>query len=131
MIIGIGIDLVEIQRVTRLLEKHPDRFAKRLFTETEREYCEKMPHPGQHFAARFAAKEAFVKAIGIGFAKGIRWSAIGVKHLPSHQPILEIKGRALEELQARHGKSIHVTLSHTATHACAAVVIEGEPPAQE
>ena len=97
MILGVGIDLVEVERVTELLGKYSGRFAARVFTEEERAYCEKMAQPGQHYAARFAAKEAFLKAIGTGFAKGISWKEIGVVKLPSGEPVLELRGRALEE----------------------------------
>ncbi|MCX7012558.1 MAG: holo-ACP synthase [Candidatus Sumerlaeota bacterium] len=126
MILGIGIDLVEVERVTELLGKYSGRFATRVFTEEERAYCEKMAQPGQHYAARFAAKEAFLKAIGTGFAKGISWKDIGVAKLPSGEPILELRGRALDELRARGGTRALVTLSHTHGHACAAVAVLNE-----
>jgi holo-[acyl-carrier protein] synthase len=126
MVLGIGIDLVEVDRVATLLTKYSGRFARRVFTETERAYCEKMAQPGQHYAARFAAKEAFLKAVGTGFAKGLSWKEIGVVNLPSGQPILELTGRALEEMRAQGGRRALVTLSHTRRHACAAVVVEGE-----
>jgi len=126
MILGIGVDLVEVERVTELLGKYSGRFAWRVFTDKEREYCDRMANPGQHYAARFAAKEAFLKAIGTGFSQGISWKEIGVAHLDSGQPVLELEGRALEQMRRRGGVRALVSLSHTHRHACAAVVVEGE-----
>ena len=70
MIVGLGIDIVMIERIEKMLERHGERVLKRLYTETERAYCDKMAKPQLHYAARFAAKEAFVKALGTGFSAG-------------------------------------------------------------
>jgi holo-[acyl-carrier protein] synthase len=124
MIFGIGIDLVEVARVEDSFRKFPDRFERKMFTEIEREYCNRMPAPALHFAARFAAKEAFLKAIGTGKSHGIGWRDVGVRNLKSGQPVLELEGRA-RQLAAEYGVSIsHISLTHTRTHAAAVVVIE-------
>ncbi len=125
MIVGIGIDLAEVKRVSELLEKYSGRFALRVFADGERDYCLHMPNPGQHFAARFAAKEAFLKAIGTGFARGISWKEIEVVKRPSGEPILQLSGQALAEMQARGATRAHVSLTHTHEHAAAVVVLEG------
>ena len=124
MIFGIGLDLVEVARVEESLARFGERFQKRMFTELEREYCNRLPHPPLHYAARFAAKEAFVKALGTGMSNGISWKEVGVANLPSGQPELQITGRALELLSKRQIVSTHVTLSHTHSHAAAVVVLE-------
>ena len=125
MILGIGVDLIEIGRIEEILRKHSGRFAEKIFTETERTYSDHMARPALHYAARFAAKEAFVKALGTGIAMGIHWKDVGVRNLPSGQPMLQIEGKALEVLRARGGGRVHVSLAHTHGHACATVVIEG------
>lgn len=124
MIFGIGVDLVEIERIQENLTKHGERFETKVFTPTEREYCRRMPIPAQHYAARFAAKEAFLKALGTGWAKGITWQDVGVENLPSGMPRLVITGRA-QELALQYGVGeMYVTLSHSRGHAMAVVVLE-------
>jgi holo-[acyl-carrier protein] synthase len=124
MILGIGVDFVEISRVDENLQKHGERFEKKMFTETEREYCRRMPIPAQHYAARFAAKEAFLKALGTGWAKGITWKDAGIENLPSGMPVLAITGRGREIADERGVTRMHVSLSHSRGHAVAVVVLE-------
>ena len=124
VIFGIGIDLIEISRVEESFQKFGERFEKKMFTETEREYCKSMPHPPLHFAARFAAKEAFLKALGTGKSHGISWRDAGVEKLKSGQPLLAITGRGKEILDEHGITSCHVSLTHTRTHAAAVVVLE-------
>ena len=124
MILGVGIDLSEVAGVNGLLEKYFGRFAERVFTEGERAYCSQMPNPGQHFAARFSAKEAFLKAVGTGLARGISWKEIEIQRLETGEPVLHLTGQALQEFQTRGATRAHVSLSHTHEHACAVVVIE-------
>ncbi|OPZ15446.1 MAG: Holo-(acyl-carrier-protein) synthase [candidate division BRC1 bacterium ADurb.BinA364] len=125
MIVGIGVDLIEVERVEKVLEKHSGRFAARVYTEIEQAYCSGKARPSLHYAARFAAKEAFLKAIGTGLTQGVSWREIGVVHLPSGQPMLQLEGRALELMSARGGERALVSLSHSKGHACAVVLIEG------
>ena len=124
MIYGVGVDLVETARIEESLKKFPERFEKKIFTPVEREYCGAMPAPALHYAARFAAKEAFLKALGTGKSHGIAWSEIGIVNRPSGQPVLEITGRAKDLLDERKIARIHVSLSHTKGHAVAVVVFE-------
>ena len=132
MIFGVGVDLVEIARIEDSFRKFPGRFEQKIFTEVERAYCSRMPIPAQHYAARFAAKEACLKALGTGKARGIGWRDIGIVNLDSGQPVLVITGRAREIGDACHITAAHVSLSHTRGHSMAAVVLEcadGDSPA--
>ena len=124
MIFGIGVDLVETSRVEESLAKFGERFERRVFTEAEREYCRRMPAPAMHYAARFAAKEAFLKALGTGTARGIAWPEAGIVNLPGGQPTLVITGRAREIMEEKGVARAHVTLSHSRGHAVAVVVME-------
>lgn len=122
MIIGIGSDLVDVARIAHSIEQYGERFVQRIFTATEQEYCRRF-HGTEavHFAARFAFKEAFSKAIGTGITQGFQFKECGVKNMPSGQPVADLGGL----LHERYGHfAIHVTLSHTSTMAMAVVVIE-------
>ena len=121
MPIFVGVDLVEIDRLKKIFERHKEKFKKRIFTEIEIEECEKRRNYEECYAARFAAKEAFSKAIGTGMRKGVRFIDIEVINLPSGKPVLRLYGKALEFLNGAH---VDVSLSHTEHHAIAVVVIE-------
>lgn len=114
MIKGIGIDIIEVERVEKLGLKSP-RFLERIFTASEIAYCSKKANRFQHFAARFAAKEAFFKALG----KRIPWKDVELINLTSGKPTLKIKGK-----QRQAFKRIHVSVSHLAGHALAVVILE-------
>ncbi len=116
MINSIGIDLIEVERIRRSAEKNP-RFLKRIFTPLEINYCEGKINKYQHLAARFAAKEAFFKALG----KKIKWTDVGVVNLPSGQPKLDIK-----ETERFPFARAHVSISHLAEYAMAIVILESE-----
>lgn len=124
MVFGIGLDLVEVARIEESLKRFGERFQKRMFTQVERDYCNALPHPPLHFAARFAAKEAYLKALGTGLSNAISWQDVGIENLPSGKPELRILGRALELAQERGITQMHVSLSHTHGHAAAVVVLE-------
>lgn len=125
MILGVGIDHVDIERIRSLLERKPDRAAGRLFTERERERCADRTRPAECYAARFAAKEAFVKALGTGLTNGIAWKDIEVRVTPDGAPVLALSARALDQFQAMGGEHVHVSFSHDAGSATAIVIIEG------
>ncbi|MBX7246309.1 MAG: holo-ACP synthase [Candidatus Sumerlaeaceae bacterium] len=124
MIYGIGMDLVETGRIEEGMRKFPDRFIRKMYTDVEAAYCAAMPAPALHYAARFAAKEAFLKALGTGKSHGIGWRDVGIENLSSGQPVLSITGRAKELMEERGITQTHVSLTHTATHAAAVVVLE-------
>ena len=100
MILGIGSDLVDIERIERVLERHGERFVNRIFTETERARAERRADRVETYAKRFAAKEACAKALGTGLRRGVFWRDMGVVNLPSGRPTMRLTGGALSRLQA-------------------------------
>ena len=124
-IIGTGIDLVEVARVANSIERFGERFLNRVFTGGEIAYCRSKHNYAERFAARFAAKEAALKAIGTGWRGGVSWRDVEVRREAGGRPILHYSGRA-GEYAARLGVSqVSLSLSHTAEHAIAQVIIEG------
>lgn len=121
MIKGLGIDMIEVDRVRRLRERHGDRFLARILSAREREGLH--GDPNQYVASRFACKEAAMKALGTGWARGVRWADLEVLNLPSGQPTLEFQGAA-EGLFRGLGDRVHVSLSHLRGFAVAVVVVE-------
>lgn len=117
--IGVGIDIIEIERVRAALERHGDRFLRHVFLEGEVAYCSSRRKPESHYAARFAAKEAVVKALAV--KKGMRflWRDIEVRRNPDGAPSITLSGRAREMAAQRAIRDIHVSLSHSDTHAVA------------
>ncbi|HEV2765573.1 MAG TPA: holo-ACP synthase [Pyrinomonadaceae bacterium] len=124
MIISVGIDIIEVSRVRRTLERTP-RFLERVFTANERAYCDSRGSAAaQHYAARFAAKEAAMKALGTGWSGGVAWADVEVVSNEAGAPALVLKGRALEVFRERGATSAHLSLSHTSEHAVAQVILE-------
>lgn len=130
MIVGAGIDIVEIARVERALERRGNRIRERLFTPQEREDCDRGGHSGRHFALRFAAKEAGMKAIGTGWRRGVGWRDFETTEREGSLGI-EIHGRALEIAHERRFTRAWLGASVTRTHAMAHVVLEGPPGGSE
>lgn len=126
MIAGIGTDLVEIRRIGKIIDRWGARFTERVFSASENEYCEDRAVPAIHYAARFAAKEAFLKSLGIGLGMGIRMKEIEVRNSSLGKPELALYGGAAEMMQERRVVSSHLTLSHTREYAMAVVVLEKE-----
>jgi holo-[acyl-carrier protein] synthase len=125
MIIGIGIDIVKVERIEKAIAKNGGRFIKRLFTEKEVAYCEKREKSRyQHYAARFAAKEAVFKAIGTGWRKGVSWSEIEVENLPTGQPTINVFGKIKEIAESKGGKTFHISITHCDEYAISEVVLE-------
>ena len=122
---GIGIDIVQVERIVRTLERFGQRFEARLFTESELEYCRRHKDPLPHMAARFAAKEAAFKAIGTGLAGGVGWKQAEVIQPGGRQPRLVFHGVALERFESLGATASHLTLTHDGGFAVACVVIEG------
>ena len=129
MILGTGVDIIEVDRVYKELCRHGDRFCQRVFTEDEISYCSKRTSAkarAQCFAARFAAKESFFKALGTGLRDGLQWTDVDVVHDPLGRPQLRTRNRADELVREIHA-DIHVTLSHGHSYAVAVVVLESHP----
>ena len=131
MIIGIGSDLIDIRRIEKTLERHPERFIARIFTDVEREKSERRKERAASYAKRFAAKEACSKALGTGFARGVFWRDMGVVNLPGGKPTMALTGgaaRRLDEmLPAGHEAFVHVTITDDFPLAQAFVIIEARP----
>ena len=124
MIYGIGIDLVHIIRIERVLNRWGDRFVGRVFTPDEAKLCFNRASPPSSFALRFAAKEAFSKALGLGMRKGIAWRDIEVFHLGSGKPGLKLHGRASGICREKQISGIHLSLSDDGDYGVAMVVLE-------
>ena len=124
MIVGIGIDLAEVDRVREAIERHGRRFVERIYTSAEIAYVERKANRYERYAARFASKEAAMKAIGTGWKRGVRWQDFEVTNLPSGRPTLQLHGEAAKiagELGVRH---IALSITHTAQHGLAIVILE-------
>jgi len=122
---GVGVDLAQIPRLRRVVERWDDRFLRRVFTDEELAYCRRRRDPIPHLAARFAAKEAASKALGTGMSGGVGWTQIEVIQPGGRQPTLTLTGPALERFQALGCTASHLTLAHDGGIAVACVVIEG------
>ena len=124
MILGVGIDLTPIDRIERVLGRYDGRFQERVFTGDERVYCMARARPAEHFAARFAAKEALLKALGV--PPGLQWHELEVVSEPERPPRLVIRGAALRAATAMGVKRLHLSLTHAGGQAAAVVVLEGD-----
>jgi holo-[acyl-carrier protein] synthase len=124
MILGIGVDIVEIGRIRRVAERQKDRFLDRVFTEEEQRFCGGYRDPAPHFSARFAAKEALFKALGTGWAKGVSWLDVEVRRRDLQAPVMVLSGEA-EKRRIRLGANrLHLSLSHSDLWAVALVILE-------
>jgi holo-[acyl-carrier protein] synthase len=121
MVKGIGVDIIEIDRIRRSIERLGDRFLDKVYTPREISYCNGKAHRFQHYAARFAAKEALSKALSTGWAGEFRWKDVEVMNEPSGQPRFSLHGTLCERLE---GASIMVSLSHSDSHVVAVVLIQ-------
>src|SRR5438552_18357265 len=124
MITGIGIDVIQNDRLRDSVQRFGDRFLNRIYTEGEIAYCKKCVNSELHYAARFAAKEAAFKALGTGWAQGVKWKDIEVERLPSGQPTLHLFGGALAQATSMGATRFHVSLTHDRLVSCAVVILE-------
>ena len=124
MIVGTGIDIVEVPRVAQAIERFGDRFLRRIFTAGEIKYCRSKRNAAERFAARFAAKEAALKAIGTGWKKGVSWTEVEVRREPGGRPTITFSGAAAAHAVALGMKRVSLSLSHTAEIATAQVILE-------
>jgi holo-[acyl-carrier protein] synthase len=125
MIVGLGTDLVEVSRLEDATRRHPG-FLERVFTPGEIQYCDSQHRRFEGYAARFAAKEAFLKALGTGLRDGISWQDMEVLRHDDGRPELVLQGRAREASEERGVVRTFISLSHTGTHAVAVVLLEAE-----
>jgi holo-[acyl-carrier protein] synthase len=123
MILGVGTDLAEVPRIRRSIDVYGERFLNRIYTPAERAYASRKGRAAESFAARFAAKEAGMKAIGTGM-RGVKWRDFEVANEPSGRPTLRFHGAALERANAMGVKRVSISLTHTAELAFAVVIVE-------
>jgi holo-[acyl-carrier protein] synthase len=124
MIIGIGVDLVKISRIEQAGAGHPG-FLERVFTPREQEYCSRQKFPAQHYAARFASKEAVLKAFGTGLSAGMKWTDIEVLHGEGGGPVVNVTGAARDLADLKGVKQIMLSYSHDEGYAVAYAVLIG------
>ena len=124
MIIGTGIDTVEVARFQRFLDEGNQRLLDRLFSPLEQDYCRAKKQAAVCYAARFAAKEAYLKALGTGLRDGITWTEIEISNNPLGKPELRLSGTAARFLEQQGGSRTHLSLSHDGGHAIAIVILE-------
>ena len=124
MVLGLGTDLIEIERVQQSLARFGKRFMHKVFTEGEIAYCQQKKQAAESFAARFAAKEAAAKALGTGIARGISWQEIEVRRNPGERPTLHLTGRAAERAEAMGVRHLQLSLTHNRDVAMAVVIAE-------
>src|ERR1700674_2636943 len=124
MIIGLGVDITEVDRIDAAITRHERAFLQRIFTPSEIAYCEKHRNSSERFAGRFAAKEAAMKALETGWARGVRWVDIEVAREPSGKPTLKLSGAACAIAGSLGVKKIALTITHTGNTALALVVFE-------
>lgn len=125
MIIGTGVDIAEVARIRESIERFGDRFLHRVFTEGEINYCQRRANRFESYAARFAAKEAGMKALGTGWSHGVRWRDIEVVRPKGQRPTIQFHGEAAA-IAARIGtKNIALSITHTSEQALAHVILEG------
>ena len=124
MIVGIGTDLAEVPRIKEAIERHGQRFIDRIFTPAEIAYVERKANRFERYAARFAAKEAGMKAIGTGWRRGVRWQDFEVANLPSGKPTLALHGVAAVVAKRLGVVNVALSLTHTAEQAMAVVILE-------
>ena len=124
MIVGIGIDLAEVDRIRAAIERHGARFIDRIYTPAETAYVERKANRYERYAARFAAKEAGMKAIGTGWKRGVRWHDFEVANLPSGRPTLRLHGVAAQIAESLGVRNSVLSLTHTAQQGMAIVILE-------
>ena len=122
-VIGVGTDIIEVDRVEGVFNRHGERFLKRIFTTEERDYCFSMNRPFPHLAARFAAKEAVSKAFTTGIGRHLRWTSISIYKGARDQPLVRLDERGLDLLKEVGATDVLVTLSHTRIYANAVAVL--------
>jgi holo-[acyl-carrier protein] synthase len=124
VIVGLGIDVAEVDRVRDAIERHGRRFVERIFCASEIAYVERKANRYERYAARFAAKEAGMKAIGTGWRRGVRWQDFEVTNLPSGRPTLRLHGVADRIAQSLGVRNIALSITHTAREGSAIVILE-------
>jgi holo-[acyl-carrier protein] synthase len=129
-ILGIGTDIIECPRIGKMIEQHGELFLRRVFTDREIRYCQSRKHAIEHFAGRWAAKEAILKSIGTGWSRGIAWTDLEVRNGFDGQPHVRVCGGAKEAALRRGIGDILISISHCRTYATAYALALGPQPAR-
>ena len=124
MIVGSGVDLCEVARIKDAIERHGRRFLERVYTDREIDYAQRKANLYERYAARFAAKEAGMKALGTGWRGGVKWRDFEVTNLPSGRPTLQFHGKAAEFAKKLGVETISLSITHTSVQAMALVILE-------
>jgi holo-[acyl-carrier protein] synthase len=124
VIVGMGIDVAEVDRIRTVVEAQAERFLKRVYTPAEVAYCEQFKNKYERYAGRFAVKEAAMKALGTGWSRGVRWVDVEVVRQRGGRPTLELKGEAKNIADRMGVKHIAVSITHTSAQAFAQVIFE-------
>ena len=125
-IVGVGTDITECLRIARMIERYGETFLRRVYTANEIQYCHSRNQTTQHFAGRWAAKEAILKALGIGWRPGISWHDLEIRAEPSGRPVVALRGGAREALEQAGVVQVLVSISHCRTHAVAYALALGK-----
>lgn len=123
ILVGLGCDLIETERIRKVLEKHGERFLKRVFTDEERAYCQALAYPHKHYAARWAAKEAVSKAFTTGIGPHLDWTSISVYHGTRKEPLVHLDAKASALLASVGATHVWLSLSHIDSHAMAVAAL--------
>ena len=127
-IVGIGTDIVECVRIARMIEKHGEQFLTRVFTEREVRYCQRSKHATEHFAGRWAAKEAVLKCLGTGWSKGLCWTDIEVTNDPAGRPAITLRAATAEHSASLGIREVMISISHCRAYAVAYALAHGQKP---
>jgi holo-[acyl-carrier protein] synthase len=125
-ILGIGTDIIEVLRIAQMIERHGDVFISRVYTEHEIQYCQSRKMATQHYAGRWAAKEAVLKAIGTGWRRGISWRDVEIRNQPGGKPTIACRGGVREVVEQLGVAEIQISISHCRTHATAYALAVGK-----
>ncbi|MEO1498257.1 MAG: holo-ACP synthase [Planctomycetota bacterium] len=125
-ILGIGTDIIECLRIAQLIERHGELFISRVYTEHEIAYCAARKAATQHYAGRWAAKEAVLKALGTGWVRGVSWRDVEVRNLHGGAPVAKLHGGARDIMENAGIRRMHLTISHCRSHATAYAIAEGD-----
>ncbi len=130
-IVGLGTDIVECLRIRKMIDEHGEQFLRRVFTTREIRYCQSRRHSTEHFAGRWAAKEAVLKALGTGWRRGISWTDIEIRNDPTGQPRVAVQGEAKEIAKKMRLQDLMITISHCRQFATAyAIAVRKDGPAK-
>lgn len=125
MILGMGVDIAEVERIRGAIERHGEIFLRRIYTAAEREYCERFKNKFERYAGRFAAKEAGMKALGTGWRRGVKWVDFEVVRELGGRPTLALHGEAAKIATQMGVQRVALSITHTAEQALAQVIFEG------